>query len=117
MGHRQARRTRDRNFEKTVIKTGLRTFCKEDRLIPLIERAVEVCSQVSWETSLLATFHVIRCLERDITLAPLDQNFWNNCVSAIANGRKGPPSTASQELKDSYTEYAALRPGNYARRY
>jgi hypothetical protein len=112
-GHRAARRERDRFFEKTVIKMGLRTFCKESLLIELIEKAVQVSSQVTWEASLLVSFHVLRCLESGIDVEPLEQSFWDRCISAIANGDKGIGMNASEELKESFRLYAQLRPHEY----
>ena len=114
-GHREIRRNRRGHFDTSVIKVGLASFCKEPLLIHLIDKAVRVCSQVSWEANMLASFHVLRCLENDIQVQPLTQSFWDNCISTIANGSKNVhvPPTASQDFRDSYAAYAALRPSNY----
>lgn len=112
-GHRAARRERNKAFEKTVIKTGLQKFCKEPSLIELIERAVRACSQVSIEASLLVSFHLLRCLQSGITVGPLEQNFWNQCIAAIANGEKGIAPTASPELQESFRLYVRSRPPDY----
>lgn len=113
MEHRAQKRARDKGFQKTVIKTGLSTFCKEPLLLELIEKAVQACSQVSWEASMLASFHVLRCLENKIPVEPIDQNFWTRCISSIANGTKGPPKTTSRCFRDSFDAYSLLRPPEY----
>ncbi len=92
---------------------GLLKFCKEPLLLELIEKAVQTCSQVSWEASMLASFHVLRCLEEEITVEPLHQTFWTQCISSIANGTKGPPKTVSKNFKDSFDAYSLLRPPDY----
>jgi len=111
--HRKLKRDRDKLYEKSVIKVGLQKFCKEPVLIEMIERAVVACSQISWETSLFASFHVLRCLENDLPIGPLCQNFWNRCVATMANGRGGPPPTVGQTFMDSYVLYNNLRPTDY----
>jgi len=72
-----------------------------------------VSSQVTWEASLLVSFHVLRCLESGIDVEPLEQSFWDRCISAIANGDKGIGMNASEELKESFRLYAQLRPHEY----
>lgn len=112
-GHRAKRKERAKCFETTVIKTGLQRFCREPLVIDLIERAVQTCARVSWEASLFASFHVLRCLHEDLQVDSLDQNFWNQCISAIANGQKGIPETATQKMKDSFAAFILLRPADY----
>lgn len=112
-GHRANRRERAKCFETTVIKTGLQKFCREPALIDLIERAVQTCARVSWEASLFASFHVLRCLQAEIQVDPLDQNFWNQCISAIANGQKGISTSATRKMKDSFAAFVLLRPTDY----
>jgi len=111
--HWKLKRDRDKLYDKSVIKIGLQKFCKEPVLIDMIERAVVVCSQISWEASLFASFHVLRCLENDLPIGPLCQNFWNRCVSTMANGHGGPPDTVDQSFMDSYVLYDRLRPADY----
>ena len=111
--HRALRRERNKYFDTTVIKMGLRQFCKDPGMIDMIERAVVTCSQVSWEASLFASFHVLRCLEDNIVIPPLDQTFFERCISTIANGRNGPSKNVPQELKESFERFRALRPDEY----
>ena len=111
--HRKLKRDRDKNYEKSVIKTGLRKFCTEPLLVEMIEKAVVACSQVSWEASMFASFHVLRCLENDLPIESLGQTFWNQCIMTMANGRRGPPDTVDHSFMESYVLYDRLRPSDY----
>ena len=83
-------------------------------LVDMIERAVVVCSQVSWEASLFASFHVLRCLDNAIPVEPLHQTFWNQCLSTMANGDDGTGrAVVTQAFRDSYDAYVQLRPPDY----
>ncbi len=111
-GHRRQRRERLANAETTVIKTGLRGFCKEPALQDMIERAVVACSQTSWEASMFASFHVLRCLETGNPVEPLDQSFWDHCIMSIASGSIGR-SRVTEAFRESYHAFVELRPGDY----
>lgn len=78
----------------------------------MIERAVVACSQASWEASLFASFHVLRCLDNAIPVEPLSQTFWDHCVMTMAGGGIGR-SRATPAFRDSYDAFVQLRPEGY----
>lgn len=78
----------------------------------MIERAVVACSQASWEASMLASFHVLRCMDNAIPVEPLHQTFWNNCIMTTASGGIGR-SRVTPAFRDSYDAFVQLRPQGY----
>ena len=81
-------------------------------LVEMIERAVVACSQASWEASLFASFHVLRCLDNAIPVEPLHQTFWDHCIMTMASGGIGR-SRVTPAFRDSYNAFAQLRPQDY----
>ena len=84
----------------------------------LIEDAMPTFFQVGVEASMLATFHVLRCCEAGIPLERLDQTFFNQTISAIANadekGLNNKNCKASSALRESLELYVSeCRPETY----
>ena len=115
----QTRKLYQTTIDYTVIKCGLKKICNDINMNDLIEECVRNCSIIAVEASLLASIHVLRVLDPahklygEEVLPPLDDTFFNQCVSSIAN-LNGDQGNNNLELTDTlYHHYETLKPHWY----
>ena len=108
------RKERQKTRVFSVVKTGLRNRCRDPRMIPLIEECVRRSSFIAAEASLLASMHLIRLLEENQEALPvLNDTFFNQCVSCIAN-LGGAQSHKNLSLEHTLIDhYEPLKPEGY----
>ena len=73
------------NKATTTVKMGFAKASKHDALTRYIEEMIHVCSRYSIEASLLFNVHVRRLLESEHQLPKMDQTFFDQLYSAVAN--------------------------------
>jgi hypothetical protein len=89
----------------TVVKTGLKGFIKNNNslLQDLLDECVWKTSLIACEASYLATYHINRLLheDADIVLPKLDQTFFYQCITAIADiGQPPTPGVLPLEVRN-----------------
>ncbi|RLN97402.1 hypothetical protein BBJ28_00026745, partial [Nothophytophthora sp. Chile5] len=91
----------------SVIKTTLSSFCKEsaERLVEPLNVALLAMNKATTEAYLLANFHVLRlCVGRRDTplqFPPVDQLFFDRCISAVSKGCREREACEDSELQQS----------------
>ena len=89
------------SLEKAIVET------KDSKNLEIIRSAVERAHQATRLASRLLTFHLLKCLERDLPLPPFGHTNWAykawNCVTqASQNGR---PRQDDEELVETLKEF------------
>jgi hypothetical protein len=102
---------------------GIKGFIQNhnNQLHDLLDKCVWKTSLIACEASYLATYHINQLLNEDaaIILPKLDQAFFYQCITAIANiGQPPDPSTASLDVRNpalwtSFLFYHTLQPADY----
>jgi hypothetical protein len=107
------KRQKERVF--TAIKMGVIKLCRDDDMYTLLQECVAKSSLIACEGSLLASFHLARLLDEGLALPVMDNTFFNQCVSSIANlGTTNRTSeTKNPALMESVRQYQALQPDGY----
>jgi hypothetical protein len=114
----QIRRARQATRDFSTVKSGLQKLCREQRLIDLIEDLVYRCSIIAVEASLLASMHILRLLDSNHiedgeALPEMDDTFFNQCVSAIANLNGTQNNNNASLIKTLYYYYVPQKPEAY----
>ena len=109
-----SRKERQKVRDYSVVKTGLLNICRDSRMISVIKDSVRRCSFIAAEASLLASMHLIRLLEEAQEALPaLNDTFFNQCVSCIAN-LGGAQSHKNPSLQHTLIDhYQPLKPEGY----
>jgi hypothetical protein len=99
----------------TTIKTGFQKLCRYPEMADVLEDCARRCSVIAIEASMLASIHLLRLLDSGIALPEkLDDTFFNNCVSLIANlTRKTKHADDSPLYHTLYEHYLPLKPPEY----
>ena len=99
----------------TTIKTGFKKLCRDNKMADVLEDCVRRCSVIAIEASILASIHLLRLLESGIPLPlKLDDTFFNNCVSLIANLKSETEHPNDNPLYNTlYNHYLPLKPHGY----
>ena len=99
----------------TTIKTGYNKLCRDQEMSDVLEDCVHRCSVIAIEASMLASLHLLRLLESNFPLPEvLDDTFFNNCVSRIANLKNKTKHANDVELYETlYEHYLPLKPHGY----
>ena len=100
----------------TTIKTGFKKLCRDQDMSDVLEDCVHRCSVIAIEASMLASLHLLRLLESNppLPLPVLDNTFFNNCVSRIANLTRTNNHANDDELYETlYNHYMPLKPQEY----
>lgn len=105
------RKAKAKTLEHTVIKSGFHS-CKNADMAVLVDEAVNLCSSIACQASLLTSYHIIRLLENNIELPPMDNPFFYQTISAIAN-LDGSKKVATPELTISLREFLELYPNDF----
>ena len=80
----------------------------------VLEDCARRCSVIAIEASMLASIHLLRLLESNLPLPVLDNTFFNNCVSRIANLTRPNNHANDDELYETlYNHYLPLKPHGY----
>ncbi len=108
----QRKRQKERVF--TAVKTGVQKLCRDNGMYMLLHKCVWKASLIACESSLLASFHVLRLLEDGQPLPEMDYTFFNQCVSSIANLFSGRTCEKhNPQLVQSLAQYRELHPESY----
>ena len=99
----------------TTIKTGFKKLCRDPQMADVLEDCARRCSVIAIEASMLTSIHLLRLLDSGMALPEfLDDTFFNNCVSAIANlTRKTKHADDSPLYNTLYEHYLPLKPHGY----
>ena len=107
------RKERQKGQVFSVVKTGFGKLCRDPRLTAILNDCVRRCSIIAAEASLLASMHIIRLLGEGQALPVLDDTFFNQCVSCIAN-LGGAQSHNNPSLEHTLNHhYEPLKPEGY----
>ena len=108
------RKKRQKGRVFTGVKTGMLKLCRDNAMHALLQLCVYKSSMIACESSLLASFHVTRLLERGEVLPVMDYTIFNQCVSTIANmGGNRTCERRNPALVESLQEYRTLQPEGY----
>ena len=90
MATRQARRAANREGIMYSVKTGFNTIFTNAQLAATTLQAVQHVTPILIASNLLATLHILRCLETSEPVPKLDQTFFSKCMYAVtyATGRR-----------------------------
>ena len=109
---KRKKRQKERVF--TAIKTGVQKLCRDNGMYMLLQKCMWKASLIACESSLLASFHVLRLLEDGIPLPNMNNTFFNQCVSSIANLASGRTcEERNPQLVQSLAKYRELHPESY----
>ena len=96
----------------TCINTGFTKLCRDDSMGTLVQDCIWKSSFIAVEASLLTSFHILRLLEAQQQLPVMDDTFFNQCVSCIANQGINLTCEGRNPAMESLTQYKTLQPTN-----
>ena len=108
----------DGDFELFTIKVGCEKTCRILGLQQQISIAVEKIRDVTFEASLLANRHFLRCMEERGAVEPncFNHIFFYTCMQFVCGKNKkcphGLPESVHSDLDVTYAAYKQLRPDN-----
>jgi hypothetical protein len=108
-----------KSLDLTTIKMGFLKACKSEEMRSCIRNAVDVCSRVAAEGSMLASLHIVRLLEEKHELPEVDQTFFSRCFAAISSLHpstklaKNSAATNDPEISKTLSIYKELCPEDY----
>ena len=81
-----------------TVKTSFESFFNEPNLKRLVQEVVSAVTPILIHAQLFASFHVTRLLESQQELTPVDQTFFNRCISAVTTATDGSEAFDRQGL-------------------
>lgn len=112
-----ARIARNKQLDFTSVVMKWNTFCKDEIIQGEIEQFVWNINKIALEAYHVVNMHVLRCLQGNIVLPTLDQNFFYRCCSGVVEKRGehySVPNTGDIELDATLAMFKSLRPNeNY----
>ena len=111
------RKERNKHLEFITVKTTLRSFCKETFYTEGLKDALETVlidhNKVVTEAYVLANIHVVRLCSEGKPVCPLDNKFFNRCLSAVSQGVQRKQAIKELEFRTSVELYKSWRPAGY----
>ena len=104
--------------EFQVWKCGLLSICRDPNMVACVEECAQSCSIIAVEASLLASMHIMRLLdpvhnEGGEALPVMDDTFFNQCVSSIANLNGQQHDNNPSLTATLYYYYENIKPQGY----
>ena len=99
----------------TSIKCSLNKFCKNNYLKSKINELVINVNKIIFEGYLLANLHIIRLLDEDKEIPPLNQKFFQNVLAQVSvfHHRREMQCKDEDLVTTFENHYKTLRPMNY----
>lgn len=109
------RKTKNLNKEFVIIKMKLNSFIKNESFKDLLFVNIANLNNIKYEAFNFINLHFLRCLENNLELPNLSQDFFYNCISLISKTYKQKEQISKNiELKNTYEEhYQLLCPNNH----
>lgn len=108
-----ARIARNKQLDFTGVVMKWNTLCKDEIIQREIEQFVWNINKVALEAYHVVNMHVLRCLQENIALPTLDQNFFYRCCSGVVEKRgehASAPDTGDAKLDATLEIFKSLRP-------
>ena len=100
---------RRKAFEYSSVVMKWATFCKSKVMREGIETIVMNMNKIAFEAYHVANLHILRCLENNIQLPSIDQNFFYRCCAGVVCPDLRP-DVGDTELNTSLALLKAQRP-------
>ncbi|KAL3131781.1 hypothetical protein ABBQ38_007499 [Trebouxia sp. C0009 RCD-2024] len=117
MANQAARQAHNKTAIRRTVKVGFKKVFPNPNIAGMIQRAVKLATPVVQQAHLLANLHVQMC-EVGLQLPPLNDTFWNRCMSAVSEATEGSGDydpAVDPALTASLASYSAAVPANFAR--
>ena len=104
---------RNKQFDFTGVVVKWNTLCKDEIIQREIEQFVWNINKVALEAYHVVNLHILRCLQENLTLPTLDQNFFYRCCSGVVEKRgehASKPDTGDVQLDATLGIFKSLRP-------
>ena len=118
MANQAARQAHNKTAIRRTVKVGFKKVFPNPNIAGMIQRAVKLATPVVQQAHLLANLHVLRMCEVGLQLPPLNDTFWNRCMSAVSEATEGSGDydpAVDPALTASLASYSAAVPANFAR--
>ena len=108
------KKERNSHLDFITVKTTLRSFCKEpfydEGLKHTLETVLKDYNKIVTEAYVLANIHVVRLCSEGKPVCPLDNKFFNRCLSAVSQGIYKKQAIKEIEFRTSVELYKSWKP-------
>ncbi|KAL3141216.1 hypothetical protein ABBQ38_003555 [Trebouxia sp. C0009 RCD-2024] len=118
MANQAARQAHNKTAIRRTVKVGFKKVFPNPNIAGMTQWAVKLATPVVQQAHLLANLHVLRMCEVGLQLPPLNDTFWNRCMSAVSEATEGSGDydpAVDPALTASLASYSAAVPANFAR--